>query len=92
MGISNVEFYIGDGSCGWPQQRCFDRIMITAAVPKIPEPLLEQLKEGGLIIAPIGPPGVQQLIVAEKKAEHMTKRFVCDVRFVKLLGEHGFEE
>ncbi len=105
LGIDNVDFCVDDGSCGWPRQKwddtlermvkwkpCFDRIMITAAVPKIPEPVVEQLAEGGLIIAPIGPPGVQQLFVAEKKAEHMTKRFVCDVRFVKLLGEYGFEE
>jgi protein-L-isoaspartate(D-aspartate) O-methyltransferase len=105
LGIDNVEFCVDDGSRGWPRQKwdeksermvewqpCFDRIMITAAVPEIPEPVLEQLAEGGLIIAPIGPPGVQELIVAEKKGEHMIKRFVCDVRFVKLLGEHGFEE
>jgi len=105
LGIDNVEFCVGDGSCGWPRQKwddtlermvewkpCFDRIMITAAVPKIPEPLLEQLKEGGLIIAPIGPAGVQELIVAEKKDQQITKRFICDVRFVKLCGEHGFEE
>ena len=105
LGIDNVEFYVGDGSSGWPQERwddtlermvewqpSFDRIMITAAVPKIPDPLLEQLKEGGLIIAPIGPAGVQELIVAEKKDRQITKRFICDVRFVKLFGEHGFEE
>jgi protein-L-isoaspartate(D-aspartate) O-methyltransferase len=105
LGIDNVEFCVGDGSCGWPRQRCddslermvkwepcFDRIMITAAVPKIPQPLLEQLKDDGLIIAPIGPPGVQELIVAKKKDQQITKRFVCDVRFVKLFGEHGFEE
>jgi protein-L-isoaspartate(D-aspartate) O-methyltransferase len=105
LGIDNVEFCVDDGSCGWPRQKwddtlermiewkpCFDRIMITAAVPKIPEPVVEQLAEGGLIIAPIGPPGVQQLTVAEKKDQSITKRFVCDVRFVKLLGEHGFEE
>jgi protein-L-isoaspartate(D-aspartate) O-methyltransferase len=105
LDIDNVEFCVDDGSCGWPRQKWddtlermvkwkprFDRIMITAAVPNMPEPVVEQLAEGGLIIAPIGPPGVQQLIVAEKKTEHITKRFVCDVRFVKLLGEHGFEE
>ena len=105
LGIDNVEFYVGDGSCGWPRQKWdenlermvewqprFDRIMITAAVPKIPQPLLEQLKEGGLIIAPIGYAGVQELIVAEKKDQSTTKRFICDVRFVKLFGEHGFEE
>ena len=105
LGIDNVEFYVGDGSCGWPRQKWdeklermvewqprFDRIMITAAVPKIPQPLLEQLKEGGLIIAPIGYAGVQELIVAEKKDQSITKRFICDVRFVKLIGKHGFEE
>ncbi len=105
LGIDNVEFCIDDGSCGWPRQKldealermvkwkpCFDRIMITAAVPKIPEPVVKQLARGGLIIAPIGTPGVQKLIVAEKKTKRITKRFVCDVRFVKLLGEYGFEQ
>jgi protein-L-isoaspartate(D-aspartate) O-methyltransferase len=105
LGIDNVEFYIGDGSCGWPRQKwnpisqrmaewkpCFDRIMITAAVPEIPEPLVEQLKEGGLIVAPIGTSGVQELVVCEKKAAQITKKLICDVRFVKLLGEYGFEE
>jgi len=105
LSISNVEFYIGDGSCGWPRQRwdpisqrmvkwgpCFDRIMITAAVPKVPLPLIEQLTEGGFIVAPVGLSGVQELVVCEKKAAHITKRLICDVRFVKLLGEYGFEE
>ena len=105
FGIDNVEFYIGDGSCGWPRQRwnpisqrmakwepCFDRIMITAAVPKMPLPLIEQLTEGGFIVAPVGLSGVQELVVCEKKAAHITKRLICDVRFVKLFGEHGFEE
>ncbi len=105
LGVSNVEFYIGDGSCGWPRQRCdpisqrmakwepcFDRIMITAAVPKMPLPLVKQLAEGGFIVAPVGLSGVQELVVCEKKAEHITQRLICDVRFVKLLGEYGFEE
>lgn len=105
LGIDNVEFCVCDGSCGWPQQKldeksgrmvkwepCFDRIMITAAVPEIPKSLLGQLTDGGLIIAPVGGAGVQELIVAEKKAAKITKKFICDVRFVKLLGEYGFEE
>jgi protein-L-isoaspartate(D-aspartate) O-methyltransferase len=105
LGIDNVEFCIDDGSCGWPKQRwdynlermvewepLFDRIMITAAVPEIPKPVLEQLKDGGVVVAPVGGAGAQELIVAEKKADLLTKRFICDVRFVKLLGEHGFEE
>jgi len=97
LGISNVEFYVGDGSCGWPESRlppsgCFDRIMITAAVPKIPEPLAGQLADGGLIVAPVGYGGVQELVVCEKRVEKLVERAICDVRFVKLFGEHGFEQ
>jgi len=90
--IKNVEFYIGDGSCGWPGQRTFERIIITATVPKIPQPIFDQLAEGGLIIAPIGPAGVQQLVVYEKKKDKLTKKVLCDVRFVRLIGKYGFEE
>ena len=90
LGVSNVEFYIGDGSCGWPQQQVFDRIIVTAAVPKIPEPFWEQLADGGLMVAPIGSGWVQELVVCEKKKGKITERVICDVRFVKLIGECGF--
>ncbi len=92
LGIDNVEFYIGDGSCGWPDERTFDRIIITAAVPKIPEPLTEQLVEGGLMVAPVGCGGVQELVVCEKRNGKIIERVICDVRFVKLFGEYGFDE
>lgn len=96
LGISNVEFCVGDGSCGWPASRlppsgCFDRIMITAAVPEVPEPLAGQLAAGGVIVVPIGGGGVQTLVACEKKANKLIERFICDVRFVKLIGKHGFE-
>jgi len=92
LGICNVEFYIGDGSCGWPVERTFDRIMITAAVPKMPEPVVEQLAESGLIVGPVGGGGVQELVVCEKKMGKIIERVICDCRFVKLLGEYGFHE
>ena len=92
LGVTNVEFFIGDGSCGWPRESEFDRIIITAAVPKMPEPLIEQLKEGGLAVAPIGPPGVQELVLCEKKKGGTTEKTICGVRFVKLLGEYGFKK
>ncbi len=97
LGISNIEFYIGDGSSGWPASQlppsgCFDRIMITAGVPKIPEPLVEQLADGGLIVAPVGGRGVQGLVACEKKADKLITRAICDVRFVRLIGKHGFEQ
>jgi protein-L-isoaspartate(D-aspartate) O-methyltransferase len=96
LGISNVEFYVGDGSCGWPMSRlpssgCFDRIMITAALPEIPEPVAKQLADGGLIIAPVGGGGAQELVVCEKKANRFMERAICDVRFVRLVGKHAFE-
>ena len=105
LGITNVEFYIGDGSCGWPKQRwdavqqrtveyqpCFDRVIITAAVPAIPRPLLQQVVEEGLIIAPVGYSAVQKLMVCERKSAGLVERPICDVRFVKLIGKHGFEQ
>jgi len=92
LGIGNVEFYVGDGSLGWPDGKLFERIMITAAVPAIPQPLFDQLAEAGTLVAPVGPGGVQKLVAWEKRGENINERFICDVRFVKLFGEYGFEE
>ena len=97
LGISNVEFYTGDGSKGWPASKLpdsgfFDRIIITAGVPEIPAPLIEQLADGGLIVAPVGGRSVQGLVACEKKADKLITRAICDVRFVKLIGKHGFEQ
>ena len=97
LGITNVEFFVGDGSCGWPKQRLppsgyFDRIMITAAVPGIPEPLVKQLADDGLIMAPVGYGGVQELVVCEKKQDKLIERRICGVRFVQLVGKYSFEE
>ncbi|MHC4154207.1 MAG: protein-L-isoaspartate(D-aspartate) O-methyltransferase [Planctomycetota bacterium] len=92
LAVGNVEFHVGDGSCGWPEQRTFDRIIITAAIPKMPEPLIEQLTEGGLIVGPVGGGGFQRLVVCKKTPDGLTESVVCDCRFVKLLGSYGFQE
>ena len=92
LGIKNVEFYIGDGSCGWPMEKSFDRIIITAAVPGIPQPLHEQLAERGILIGPLGYAMAQQLVVCKKEKGEMVRKTICDVRFVKLIGKYGFEE
>lgn len=92
LGIENVEFYIGDGSCGWPDKRTFDRIIVTAALPTIPQTLTDQLADGGIMVAPIGPAGVQRLMAIEKQNGRITERFICDVRFVKIIGQHGFNQ
>ncbi len=92
LGIDNVEFCIGDGSCGWPEKRVFDRIIITAAVPEMPQPLVEQLADGGVIVGPVGCSGIQELMVCEKKKGEITSRVACGCRFVKLFGKYGFDE
>jgi len=90
--IDNVEFRVGDGSCGWPEERTFDRIMITAAVPDFPPPLVAQLAEAGVAVAPVGQNSVQELTVAEKYHGKMIERHVCGCRFVKLIGAYGFPD
>ena len=92
LGIENVEYDVGDGSLGWPASRTFDGIIITAAVPDFPPPLVVQLAEAGLIVAPLGQDSIQQLTVAEKHLGKLIERQVSACRFVKLIGEHGFAE
>lgn len=92
LGFENIEFAIADGSCGWPTEKQFDRIIITAAVPEIPQPLTEQLKEDGLIVAPVGGQWTQELVVAKKHKGHLLIKSVCGCRFVKLIGQHGYSE
>jgi protein-L-isoaspartate(D-aspartate) O-methyltransferase len=92
LGIDNVEYYVGDGSCGWLEPKEFDRIMITAAVPHIPEPLVGQLCEDGLIVAPVGGEFSQDLVVCKKVQGRLQSKFVCGCRFVKLIGKYAFDE
>jgi protein-L-isoaspartate(D-aspartate) O-methyltransferase len=92
LGIDNIEFRVADGSCGWPEPRSFDRIILTAAVPDIPKPIADQLIEGGRLVAPVGGTTMQQLILAEKVAGKLVETDVCGCRFVRLLGKCGFKE
>ncbi len=92
LGIDNVEFRVGDGSRGWPEARTFDRILVTAAVPDFPPPLVAQLAEAGVMIAPIGQSSVQELVVAEKYHGKLIERGICGCRFVRLVGEYGFPD
>ncbi len=92
LSVKNVEFHIGDGSCGWPGEKTFDRIIVTAAVPEVPQPLVNQLDDGGLMVAPVGGAGVQELMLYEKKKGRIIRKLICDVRFVKLVGEFSFEQ
>ena len=92
LGIDNVEFAVGDGSAGWPEAHTFDRIIVTAAVPRVPPPVNEQLKEKGLLVAPVGGDFVQELIRYHKHAGQLQPTLLCGCRFVKLVGKYGFDE
>jgi len=90
LGVENVEYAVGDGSLGWPANRTFDRIIVTAAVPDFPPPLVTQLAETGVMIAPLGVDAVQELTVVEKRLGKLIERQASACRFVRLIGEHGF--
>jgi protein-L-isoaspartate(D-aspartate) O-methyltransferase len=92
MGIDNVEYCVGDGTCGWPQTRTFDRVLVSAAAPAVPQPLLDCLNDGGVLVAPVGSTGVQELVVCRKSGDRIVESPVCDVRFVRLVGRYGFGE
>ncbi len=88
MRYSNVEVRIGDGYKGWPEKAPFDVIILTAAPPEIPESLIEQLADGGVLVAPEGD-YMQELIKIEKNNGTLTRKSVTFVRFVPMI--HGKE-
>ncbi len=90
LGITNVHFKVGDGSEGWPEHAPYDRIIVTAAAPDIPEPLEEQLKGGGIIVIPIGDIGGQILVKGIKKNGKILKEELFPCAFVPLRGKYGF--
>ena len=92
LGFDNIEYLAGDGSNGWPQDKTFDRIIITAAVPEIPLPVIDQLAENGKLVAPIGNQFSQTLTLYEKQFDILTPTNLCGCRFVKLIGNHGFQQ
>jgi protein-L-isoaspartate(D-aspartate) O-methyltransferase len=92
LGIRNVHFRLGDGTLGWPEAAPFDRILIAAGAPTLPQKLLlEQLADGGLAVLPIGPEDEQMLVVVKRDGQKLHTNDVCPCRFVKLIGREGWE-
>ena len=87
LGYANVEVRIGDGYAGWPEQAPFDSIVVTAAAPRVPQALVDQLKPGGRMVIPVGASfAAQELLVIEKRADGSVERkSVLPVRFVPLV-------
>jgi len=89
LGYKNIYTKIGDGYKGWPDKSPFDAIIVTCAPTDIPEPLENQLKEGGKMIIPLGGSIVQELILFEKKDGKLIKKSVAPVRFVPMVRQDG---
>lgn len=91
LGIANVETHCGDGYLGWPESAPYDGIIVTAAVPHIPPPLIEQLKPGARLVIPVGMRYMpQQLLVVEKRQDgSLSRKATLPVAFVPLTGTHA---
>ena len=85
LGYANVEVRAGDGYLGWPEAAPFDAIIVTAAAPRIPEPLKAQLRDGGRLVIPVGE-GLQELVVVTRRGDDYAERRVLPVRFVPMTG------
>jgi len=88
-GYGQVRVKIGDGFKGWPEKAPFDGIIVTCAPTRIPEPLKEQLAEGGRMVIPVGGQGVQELVVLTRKNGRMQQQKIIDVRFVPMVDHKG---
>lgn len=87
LGFANVTVRVGDGYKGWPQNAPFDGIMVTCAPQEVPAPLVEQLKEGGRMVIPVGESWDQQLYVMTKRGGRLERKAVLPVLFVPMTGE-----
>lgn len=88
-GYHDIILVRGDGGLGYPELSPYDRICITAACTEIPPPLLEQLKVGGRLIAPVVEQGVQNLVLHEKWEGGFSRQILCEVLYVSLRGKYG---
>ena len=86
----NIVSRIDDGTVGWPAEAPFDAILVTAGGPRIPEPLLAQLADPGRLVMPVGGQDVQELQLVEKRDGSITIQNIEQVRFVDLIGAHGW--
>lgn len=90
LGYSNVYFRVGDGTKGWPEKAPFDAILVTAAAPKPPKSLLDQLVEGGRMVIPTGGRTSQDLWLLRKRDGRLERIYLCPCTFVPLVGEEGW--
>jgi protein-L-isoaspartate(D-aspartate) O-methyltransferase len=92
LGYTNILYKIFDGTYGWRDQSPYDAILVTAAGPEIPKTLVEQLADGGRIVAPIGDNASQTLTVLTKVGSQIRTQKLMDCSFVPLIGKYGWSE
>ncbi len=92
LGYANVHVHCGDGTLGMPDLAPFDAILVAAAAPAIPQPLLAQLAEGGRMIVPVGDAEHQELQLIEKRGKSVRTTILEGCRFVPLVGYHGWQD
>ncbi len=91
LNIHNVTFIIGDGTIGFKEYAPYDRIIVTACSPDVPEALFAQLSEGGIMVIPLEMSGSQNIFVIEKKNGKMYSNNIAPANFVRLIGKNGFK-
>jgi len=89
-GVRNVTVLVGDGTLGWNAYAPYDAIIVSAASPEVPQPLLRQLADGGKLVIPLGDRDYQTLTLIQKEGDDFSRTSLGDVRFVPLLGQFGF--
>jgi protein-L-isoaspartate(D-aspartate) O-methyltransferase len=92
LGYTNVQIRAGDGTLGWPEAAPFDRILVTAAAPAVPPPLLDQLAEGGRLVIPVGAADQQNLRRVARHRGQFIEQTLFDCRFVPLIGRYGWPD
>ena len=92
LAYANVRIEEGDGSLGWPAAAPYDAILVSAAAPAIPPPLIEQLAEGGRLVIPVGDSELQSMLRITKRAAGAAQESLLTCRFVPLLGRHGWPD
>ena len=89
-GVRNVSLLLGDGTVGWREYAPYDAILVAAGAPAVPQPLVDQLANGGRLLVPVGDREEQRLVLVQRLGDRIETSDVAPVRFVPLVGTHGW--